>query len=245
MSETLQWWSKVLISLAVLSLAILFLGPLGYKSGILPLGPSLLSLIVSLGLAVICFLVSVIMVSVSVKRALTKNRNMIAMALVISLVPVLLVGMQLKKASSLPQIHDISTDTSNPPQFQKIVQLRKNAKNGLKYELEGSSEKLAETQKTAYPMVKTFDTGLSVAEAVDRSAMVLSELGLEIVNKDRDAGIVEATDTTFWYGFKDDVVVRVGSKGDGSIIDLRSVSRVGVSDVGVNAARILKFVDAF
>ncbi|MFT5208837.1 MAG: hypothetical protein ACI9CE_000552 [Flavobacterium sp.] len=245
MSETLRWWSKLLTSLAILSVAILFLGPLGYKSGILPLEPSLLSLIVSLGLAVICLLVSIIMVGVSVKAGLTRNRNMITMALVISLVPVLLVGVQLKKATSVPQIHDISTDTSNPPQFQKIVQLRKNAKNGLEYELEGSADKLAQAQKMAYPMIKTFNSGLSVAEALDRSEWVLLELGLEIVNKDQETGIVEATDTTFWYGFKDDVVIRIRSKGDGSIIDLRSVSRVGVSDVGVNAARILKFVDAF
>jgi uncharacterized protein (DUF1499 family) len=244
-SETLRWWSKLLTSLAILSVAILFLGPLGYKSGILPLEPSLLSLIVSLGLAVICLLVSIIMVGVSVKAGLTRNRNMITMALVISLVPVLLVGVQLKKATSVPQIHDISTDTSNPPQFQKIVQLRKNAKNGLEYELEGSADKLAQAQKMAYPMIKTFNSGLSVAEALDRSEWVLLELGLEIVNKDQETGIVEATDTTFWYGFKDDVVIRIRSKGDGSIIDLRSVSRVGVSDVGVNAARILKFVDAF
>jgi uncharacterized protein (DUF1499 family) len=244
-SETLRWWSRLLTSLAILSVAILFLGPLGYKSGILPLEPSLLSLIVSLGLAVICLLVSIIMVGVSVKAGLTKNRNMITMALVISLVPVLLVGVQLKKATSVPQIHDISTDTSNPPQFQKIVQLRKNAKNGLEYELEGSADKLAQAQKMAYPMIKTFNSGLSVAEALDRSEWVLLELGLEIVNKDQETGIVEATDTTFWYGFKDDVVIRIRSKGDGSIIDLRSVSRVGVSDVGVNAARILKFVDAF
>ncbi|MFT7686962.1 MAG: hypothetical protein ACI9FB_002310 [Candidatus Azotimanducaceae bacterium] len=245
MSETLKWWSKSLITLSILSVAILFLGPIAYKSGILPLEPALLSLIVSLGLSGVCLLISLIMVGVAMKSGLARNRNIIGIALIICLVPILLVGMQLRTASSVPQIHDISTDTINPPQFLKIVELRADAKNGLDYELDGSAEKLAETQKAAYPSVKTLNSKLSVADAVERSAVVLSELGLEIVHKDPMTGIVEATDTTFWFGFKDDLVVRIGPSNDGSIIDLRSVSRVGVSDVGVNAARILKFAEAF
>jgi uncharacterized protein (DUF1499 family) len=53
---------------------------------------------------------------------------------------------------------------------------------------------------------------------------------------------VEATDTTFWFGFKDDVVVRVRPEGEGSRIDVRSMSRVGVSDLGANAERVRKFL---
>jgi uncharacterized protein (DUF1499 family) len=56
---------------------------------------------------------------------------------------------------------------------------------------------------------------------------------------------VEATDTTFWFGFKDDVVVRVraAENGGGSIVDVRSVSRVGQSDLGLNAKRIGSILD--
>ena len=64
-------------------------------------------------------------------------------------------------------------------------------------------------------------------------------MGLEIVSVDEGAGVVEATDTTFWFGFKDDVVVRVRSAGEGSLVDVRSVSRVGLSDLGKNADRIM------
>ena len=70
-------------------------------------------------------------------------------------------------------------------------------------------------------------------------------MGLEIVAVDRGAGLVEATATTFWFGFKDDIVVRVVGDGEGSKIDLRSMSRVGQSDVGANAARITDFFDHF
>ena len=68
-------------------------------------------------------------------------------------------------------------------------------------------------------------------------------MGWEIVASDPAAGRIEATDTTFWFGFKDDVVVRVAAAPDGSRVDVRSLSRVGLSDVGTNAARIRKYLD--
>ena len=69
-------------------------------------------------------------------------------------------------------------------------------------------------------------------------------MGLEIVAVDEDAGTVEATDTTFWFGFKDDMVVRVRPAADGgSLVDARSVSRVGMSDLGKNAERILDLLN--
>ena len=67
----------------------------------------------------------------------------------------------------------------------------------------------------------------------------------EIVNSDRRAGIVESTATTFWFGFKDDVVIRIRAANGTSLIDLRSVSRVGMSDLGANAARITRFLAEF
>jgi uncharacterized protein (DUF1499 family) len=72
-------------------------------------------------------------------------------------------------------------------------------------------------------------------------------MGLEIVGVEEDRGLLEATDTTFWFGFKDDVVVRIRAQedGSGSRVDVRSVSRVGTSDLGVNARRIGEFLTAF
>jgi uncharacterized protein (DUF1499 family) len=84
-----------------------------------------------------------------------------------------------------------------------------------------------------------------VADAVDRAEATLLAMGLEVVAVDRDAGVVEATATTFWFGFKDDMVVRVVGDGEGSRIDLRSMSRVGQSDVGANADRIADFFNQF
>ena len=71
-----------------------------------------------------------------------------------------------------------------------------------------------------------------------------ASLGWEIVSVSENEGRIEATATTFWFGFKDDVVIRVREDSGGTRIDLRSVSRVGGGDLGANAARIRAFIDA-
>ena len=68
-------------------------------------------------------------------------------------------------------------------------------------------------------------------------------MGWEIVASDPKSLRIEATDTTPWFGFKDDVVVRLANSPSGSKIDVRSVSRVGKSDVGTNARRIKAYLD--
>ncbi|MEC7975774.1 MAG: DUF1499 domain-containing protein, partial [Pseudomonadota bacterium] len=147
-----------------------------------------------------------------------------------------LLGMQYSKASSVPPIHNISTDTVNPPQFEKIVAIRTAEKaNPLEYD----ADVLAPQQAIAYPWVKSLELMAPVDEAVDRAEAVMRGMGLEIVAVNKSTGLVEATATTFWFGFKDDVAVRVtaGASG-GSVVDVRSVSRVGQSDLGANAGRI-------
>ena len=69
-------------------------------------------------------------------------------------------------------------------------------------------------------------------------------MGWELVASDPEGGRIEATDTTFWFGFKDDIVVRVVAQPNGSRIDVRSVSRAGVGDLGANAARIRRYLAA-
>jgi len=64
------------------------------------------------------------------------------------------------------------------------------------------------------------------------------------VNADKSLGIIEATETTAWFGFKDDVVVRIRTTGEESFLDVRSKSRVGKSDLGKNAERIHTLIDA-
>jgi uncharacterized protein (DUF1499 family) len=68
-------------------------------------------------------------------------------------------------------------------------------------------------------------------------------MGWDVIAVDQAGGRIEATASTFWFGFKDDIVVRIRPEGDRSRIDIRSVSRVGKSDVGTNAKRIRAYVE--
>jgi uncharacterized protein (DUF1499 family) len=68
----------------------------------------------------------------------------------------------------------------------------------------------------------------------------------KIVDENQAEGRIEATATTLWFGFKDDVVIRIApSPGNGTRVDIRSVSRVGLSDLGTNARRIRTFLKMF
>jgi uncharacterized protein (DUF1499 family) len=121
-----------------------------------------------------------------------------------------------------------------------IVPLRRDAKNPVEY---GGPE-VAAQQRQAYPdivPVSLPDAPIMAYEKVERAAR---GQGWEFAFADRDEGRIEATDTTAWFGFKDDIVIRIRREGKGSRVDVRSVSRVGRGDVGKNAQRIRNFVEA-
>jgi len=144
----------------------------------------------------------------------------------------------LRQARALPPIHDITTDTERPPQFAAILPLRAGALNPAAY----GGPDVARAQIGAYPELRTHRMDATHADAFGHALQAARDMGWEIVAADAAAGRIEATDTTFWFGFKDDVVVRVEADGAGSRIDVRSVSRVGVGDVGANARRIRAYL---
>ena len=147
---------------------------------------------------------------------------------------------KVRQAARVPRIHDITTDTDRPPQFVAVAPLRAGAANQVAY---GGAE-IASQQRRAYPRIQPLTLPLPPAQAFDRALSTARSLGWDIVASDPPAGRIEATDTTFWFGFKDDVVVRVEAAPGGSRVDVRSLSRVGLSDVGTNAARIEKYLAA-
>lgn len=141
---------------------------------------------------------------------------------------------------SVPPIHDITTDTINPPQFKAIAPLRKDASNPISYD-----SKITGQQVEAYPDIKTISIDSSSADVYKASLAVVNEMGWELVDSNNADGRIEATDTTFWFGFKDDVIIRiVPSNENQTKVDIRSKSRVGRSDLGANAKRIQDFRDA-
>ena len=242
--KTSTW--ALLVS-AVVLLIILVTGPLGYKFSLVPLLPSLISLLIAVAGGALVFLIGLVYLVIAMRSDLGRNRNLVIVSMILGMIPILVMGPQMAAAGDVPPIHDITTDTANPPKFLAIVSFRKNAPNGFEYGVSEAwpPEKLGATTMEAYPGLKPIESDLSVADAVDRTEATLQAMGLEIVAVDKELGLVEATATTFWFGFKDDMVVRIVGDGEGSRLDLRSMSRVGQSDMGVNAARITDFVDRF
>jgi len=181
-----------------------------------------------------------------------RGRGLLAALLSLAIIgAVLYQGYQVRQtAESLPPINDITTDPQNPPEFaQALIALRSasGAETPLEYAAKeiawnGETRSFADWQAEAYPGVQPIMTGESALRAFDAAMRSAQSLGWVVQYADRDAGRLNATDSSFWYGFTDDIAIRITPTGEtGAIIDIRSVSRVGVSDLGANAERIQAF----
>lgn len=156
---------------------------------------------------------------------------------------------QVSSASSVPAIHDVATDLNDLPQF---TTLKVRDDNLEKIPDQGDArlaalpplERWKAIHREAYADVRSVRLADSVAQVTQRAQALAQGRRWRVARVDLKAGIVEATATTLFFRFKDDVVVRVrpDALGRGSIVDMRSISRVGGSDVGVNAARIRAFL---
>ena len=155
-------------------------------------------------------------------------------------------------AASLPFIHDITTDTQDPPTFGSVIMAEREATPGVntvdyagKRDREPDGRLVSALQTQAYPEIRTLVLSEPPETAFGRAEQVARDMGWKIKETDADSGRIDATDTTFWYGFRDDVAIRLRpAQGGGTRLDVRSVSRVGGSDLGATAARIEKFLDA-
>ncbi len=142
-----------------------------------------------------------------------------------------------QQAQRLPKIHDISTDTRDPPAFAAVLPLRQGARNPVDYRAD-----TAEQQRRGYPDIAPLTLALPPAEAFVRAERAARAMGWDIVAASPQALRIEATATTLLFGFEDDVVVRIRPQGGGSVVDVRSLSRIGGSDIGANAQRIRRFL---
>jgi hypothetical protein len=142
------------------------------------------------------------------------------------------------QASHVPPIHDITTDAQDPPAFVALRAERDRNPNGSTY----GGAQVFDAQRAAYPDVKPAVLPGPPRDTMQRAIDAARSLGWEVVASDAAAGRIEATDRTRWFGFSDDIVVRIRPEGAGSRVDVRSASRVGQSDVGANARRVREFL---
>lgn len=241
-ASSTAWWAKFVLIGGVLAVLLLILAPIGFRLGILGVPAAVLLLPgMAAALAVLVLGFALVGVVLTLRRGLVAERLPLAVGGALALLVVLNMGNWFLRANAVPPIHDISTDSSDPPEFVAVLERRGPDANSLDYD---ASELEAPTRE-AYPFVRPIRSTLAPAEAFARAEGLVADLGWELVAADGVNGHIEATATTRLYGFKDDVVIRVRPDGAGSRIDLRSVSRIGQSDLGANAARIGAFIDAF
>jgi uncharacterized protein (DUF1499 family) len=204
---------------------------LGLRPAFGLLGCALLGVVATLVLAVIAIIVSA-------RRRAGMSTALTALGL--ALIALGSLGAVVGKAAGVPPIHDVTTDTEHPPQFVAVLPLRAGALNPVEY----GGPDVAAKQHKGYADIAPLSLTLAPNRAFDRALAVARTMGWEMVASDPAAGRIEATDTTFWFGFKDDVVIRVTPAPGGSRVDVRSLSRVGGGDIGANAARIRQYLKA-
>ena len=232
--------AKVGFWLALLSATALLLSPIGYRLGWWDLSVALSYLVLGGLIAAAAALLLSLIAALRTRPGTARQGFGLALAgIVISVGFSSLPLMQIIKARSLPPIHDITTDTGNPPVFVALAAARQAAPNGLEYR----GAEIASQQQQAYPAVVPYEAALSPDQLFSRVEKIAGESGWEIAAAVPDEGRIEATDTTLLYNFKDDIVIRITPTEQGSRLDIRSMSRIGVSDIGKNAARIQTFLE--
>jgi len=170
------------------------------------------------------------------RRTLPLALLSIAASLVLIVVPL----QQRSVGARTPPIHDVTTDTDNPPVFVAIAQRRADAPNPITY---GGPE-VARLQNDAYPDIRPVILNLPRDQAYRRAYELADQSGWRIIDADEVEGRIEATARTFWFGLREDVVVRLTPLGERTVVDVRSSSRAGESDRGSNARRVRAYLQA-
>jgi uncharacterized protein (DUF1499 family) len=226
-----KWTTRIARATMVVALLVLLAGP-ATKFGLLPWQAGLGIFALAALLAGIGGLFSVI----SLLRRRGGLVAMIAAAAGIAAFAVLMATVVAARA--VPPINDITTDPVNPPAFATIT----TAMRGADAAPLGYDPGFAAQQTAAYPEVRPLLVESPPAEVFPRMLAAAKAMDWEIVSSDQASGRIEATATVPWWGFKDDIVVVMSPNGNGTRVDVRSKSRVGKSDLGVNAARIQEYL---
>ena len=222
-----------------LSVLLLILGAVGVRLG----WPS------ALGILGVALLVLVVAFLVSLWRAIAGGRSYPLLSAIFAALLLLVPIFHAGRAAGLPPIHDISTDLKNPPRFIEIKKLRPPHANSLErkaWQDRKQRKALIAKQRQAYPNVKTLRFRNINGGRVFSAARAVAYLqGWEVVAAHPRRGLIEATDSSSLMGFKDDIVIRVRERkrSQNSVnVDVRSVSRLGRSDLGANARRVVVFL---
>ncbi|HXY99862.1 MAG TPA: DUF1499 domain-containing protein [Stellaceae bacterium] len=229
-------------ALILLTAALMLAAPLGYR---LRLWSALTALtrVVALGLiaGALAALLALVSLGAGGWRTGPGTAIMLLAILFIGAAAVALPLRVRKLAEKMP-FNDVSTDTADAPSFEALLALRRTELPGATGAYDRA--RLAALQQRAYPDLAPLRLDAAPADAFVRARDAAEAMGWTVVAEDAALGRIEAYDRTSWFGFVDDIVIRLSADGAGTRVDLRSASRVGISDLGVNAKRVRAYLAA-
>ncbi|HEU0215975.1 MAG TPA: DUF1499 domain-containing protein [Stellaceae bacterium] len=230
------------LALAIVALLVLAAGPIGWRAGLWHYRIGLLTLMPAAGFLGVAALALSAAGLLAGLRA--RGRRDLAIALL-----GMLIGAGVtyfpwhwsNQRGAFPQVNDVTTDFADPPSLAFSEALRKAEEgNPTAYE----AYRFARVQQRAYPDIVPARLAVSPTAAFGKALALVKAGGWTIVTADRSADVIDAYDRSFWFGFTDDIAIRVTPDGEGSRVDMRSSARQGRGDFGVNARRVRTFLVA-
>jgi uncharacterized protein (DUF1499 family) len=231
---------RILQALSLGGFACLPIGALGTRVGLWRPGTGLAVFGIGTIVVLSCGLIGAIILIVRRNRDPARS-NAAELATVAAVFLLLVLFPFVRSGLTTPPIHQVSTDLVDPPSFRAILGIRGPDANPVVLDPD-----MVAAQIEHYPWIRTLVVPRGADASYETALQVIEEhMVLEVVNADPIQRIIEATDTSFWFGFKDDMVVRVRFGEDGTQLDVRSISRYGGGDLGVNADRVGEFFTRF
>ncbi len=234
-----KWLAYITLALLIIMpLALVVAGP-GHRAGLLSLGAAFFAL----GVGAMAGVLMVVTGAAGCWFALRRK--------VRGVIPLCVIGCVAGSAATAnhlvwfarlvnaPAIHDISTDVRNPPEFLALAEERAAAPNGADY----PGDETADAQLIWYPDIQTLRFAQPFADVFAAAEASARAMVWDVALAEARDGRIEATDTTAFFGFRDDIVIRVRQREGATLVDVRSKSRVGLSDLGTNASRVRAYRD--
>lgn len=230
MSRLAIWSSRF----ALFGLAVAVLSIIVVRTGSLEVAPALVTFGAALIFAVLAVLLAFLAFVVIWRQGLRGLGRAVG-GLMLGIVILVYPGYLGYRASTLPALNDITTDTATPPSFGKLAGLRPSGTDRYPAEF-------AALQEAAYPDIVPLEFGVSPRLAYREALKLIEKRKWRVVDErppaGRRDGMIAAVARTLIMGFPDDVAIRVSAAGTGARVDVRSASRYGMNDFGANAARV-------
>lgn len=231
---------KILFALSIATVLVFLLSGYGYQWEIWSMGTAFTLLTNSAFASIGLIVLNLIALFLVYKSGYRKGYSPVLTGLVLVTIVFGIARYWQVQAQSYPPIHDITTNLEDPPEFKMLVDVRQAA--GASNPPEYAGEETAQSQREAYPDLVSQYFSVPYSDVFNSVVALVESRDWELVNADRENGIVEATEKLPWFGFSDDVVIRIEAIDNEIRVDMRSKSRIGRGDLGVNANRIRDFL---